>query len=110
FANCLAGNLLVGGFRASQDCGDLRRNFGSKVENDAPLDIALDCDKGGNSLPAIGAFFHGQITNLCRTLQRLREDGVRGVDERLNQIHSHERCSPASATGAPVAEGSSLKT
>jgi hypothetical protein len=35
---------------------------------------------------------------------------IGGVDERLDEIHSHERCSPARATGAPAAAGSSLKT
>src|SRR2546429_5641778 len=48
---------------------------------------------------SIRLLVHFEVHNSRRRLQRLRENRIRGVDEGLDQFHSHERCSPANATG-----------
>src|SRR5438034_692089 len=86
------------------------RHFRRQVEDHAAFNVALDGDQRGNAFAAIRVSIHFQVHDFRRPLQRLRENRIRGIDERLNQFHSHERCSPASATGAPTALGSSLST
>src|SRR5260370_36046229 len=85
---------------------DLRR----QIENDAALDFALDDNERGDAFAAIRFFIHREVDDFRRRLQRFRKNSVRSVDEGLNELHSHERLSPASAMGAPTAVGSSLST
>src|SRR5262249_35371452 len=111
FADRLANGLLaIAHFSAREFGGDSRGNFRREIEDDAALDIAFDSDQRGDSLPTVGFFLHREVSNRRWTLQGLRKDSVRGVDERLNKLHPHERCSPASTAGAPTALGSSLNT
>src|SRR5882762_6293448 len=110
-ANRLPDHLLARlNFRPRELARHLYRHFRREVENHAPLDVSLDGNERRDTLAAIRLFVHFQVHDFRRRLQRLREDRVRGIDERLNQFHSHERCSPASATGEPTALGSSLST
>src|SRR5712664_3881050 len=110
-ANRLPDHLLARlNFRPRELARHLYRHFRREVENHAPLDVSLDGNERRDTLAAIRLFVHFQVHDFRRRLQRLREDRVRGIDERLNQFHSHERCSPAIATGAPTALGSSLST
>src|SRR5712692_8459084 len=97
-------------FRPRKNGRHLHRYFRRQIENHAPFNVPLDSDKRCNALPAIRILIHREIRDFRRCLQRLRENRVRGTDERLDQFHSHERCSPANATGAPTALGSSLST
>src|SRR6267142_4347495 len=90
--------------------GDLQRYFRRQIEDDVAFDFPFDQDERGDAFAAIRFLVHREVHYFCRRLQGLGKNGVRGVDEWLNKFHSHERCSPASATGAPVAVGSSLKT
>src|ERR1700693_357138 len=90
--------------------GYLERHFRRQVKNDAPFDVALDENQCGNTFAAIRFLIHSQIDDLAGRRQRFREDCVSGVDKRLNEFHSHERCSPARAMGAFTALGSSLST
>jgi hypothetical protein len=85
-------------------------HFRGKIEDDAAFDIALNQNERGDALAAIGVLVHRQIDNLCRSLQGLRKNRIGRIDERLNEFHSHERCSPASSTDTPAALGSSPKT
>src|SRR5437899_182069 len=104
-------DLLAGfHFRARKLAGHLHRHFLREVENHAPFDVAFDRDERCHTVAAIRILIHREVHNIRGRLQRLRENRVRGADERLDQFHSHERCSPASATGAPTALGSSLST
>src|SRR6266513_3625970 len=88
----------------------LQSHFRREIENDAPFDVSLDGDERRDPLAAIRLLVHFEVHNFRRRLQRLRENRIRGVDEGLDQFHSHERCSPANATGEPTALGSSLST
>src|SRR6266446_1981854 len=88
----------------------LHRHVRRQIENHAPFNVSLDGDQRGNALAAIRFLLHFQVHDFRRRLQRLRENRIRGANKRLNQFHSHERCSPAIATGAPTALGSSLST
>src|SRR5882724_11159189 len=97
-------------FHARELAGHFDRHFRRQIQNHAPFNVSLDGDERRHTLPAIRIFLHRQVHDFRRRLQRFREDRIRGVDERLDQFHSHERCSPASATGAPTALGSSLST
>jgi len=111
FADGFARDLLAFDNRgASEMACDFESDLGRQIEDDAALYFAFDEDERGDALAAIGFFVHGEVDDLCGRLQGLRKDGVGSVDERLDEFHSHERCSPASATGAPAAVGSSLKT
>src|SRR6266404_63352 len=111
FADCFPHHLLTRlNFHSRELAGHFDRHFRRQIQNDAPFNVALDGDERRHTLPAIRIFLHRQVHDFRRRLQRLREDRIRGVDERLDQFHSHEWCSPASATGAPTALGSSLST
>src|SRR6266436_107637 len=111
FANRFFHHLLAGfNFRACKLAGHFHRHFLREVENHAAFNIALDGDERGDTFAAIGILVHREVHDIRGRLQRLRENRVRGADERLDQFHSHERCSPASATGAATALGSSLST
>src|SRR5262249_31780333 len=107
FANDL---IARGDFGSSQDTRNANSDFWREVQDDAALNVALDRDEGGDTFAAIGVLFHRKIADLSWPVQRFGENRIRSVDERLNEFHSHERCSPARATGAPAALGSSLKT
>src|SRR6266850_709658 len=111
FTNRFARHLLARfNFHSRKLARHFDRHFRRQIQNDAPFDISLDGDERRDALAPIRIFLHCQVHDFRRRLQRLREDRVRGVNERLDQFHSHERCSPASATGAPTALGSSLST
>src|SRR5437016_2366396 len=111
FANRLFHYLLARfKLRTCELARHFHRHFRRQVENHAPFNVASDRDQRRDTLAAIRVFVHFQVHDFRRPLQRLRENRVRGVDERLDQFHSHERCSPAKATGAPTALGSSLST
>src|SRR5713101_6342900 len=111
FANRFFHHLLAGfDFRACKLTGHFHRHFLREVENHAAFNIALDGDERRDTFATIGILVHREVHDIRGRLQRLRENRVRGADERLDQFHSHERCSPASATGVPAALGSSLST
>src|ERR1700722_896437 len=111
FANGFACDLFGALYRAARKmAGNLQGHLGSQVQNHAPFDVAFDENERGNAFASIGLFVHRQIDDLGGRLKRLREDRVRGIDKRLNEFHSHTRRSPANATGAPAALGSSLST
>src|SRR6266700_367155 len=111
FANPFFHHLLAGfDFRACKLAGHFHRHFLREIENHASFNIALDGDQRGDTFAAIGILIHREVHDIRGRLQRLRKNGIRGADERLDQFHSHERCSPASATGEPTALGSSLST
>src|SRR5258708_1584730 len=104
-------HLLSGfDFRACKLAGHFHRHFLREIENHASFNIALDGDQRGDTFAAIGILIHREVHDIRGRLQRLRKNRIRGADERLDQFHSHERCSPASATGEPTALGSSLST
>jgi len=65
----------------------LYRHLRREVENHAPLDDSLDGEQRRNTLAAIRLFVHFPVHIFVRRLQRLREDRIRGIDERLNQFH-----------------------
>src|SRR6266446_5430611 len=110
-ANCFAHYLLARfNFHSCELAGHFDRHFRRQIKNDAPFNVSLDGDERRDALAPIRIFVHRQVHDFRRGLQRFCEDRIRGVDERLDQFHSHERCSPARATGAPVALGSSLST
>src|SRR5436309_597823 len=52
------------------------------------------------ALPPVGLLVHGQVDDLCWRLQRFGKNRVGGVDERLDQFHSHACPSSATPTGA----------
>ncbi len=111
FADRFARDLFAfDDFGAGELACHLQSDFRSQIKNYTALDFAFDDDERGNSLAAIGFLVHGEVDDFGGRLQGLRKDGVGGVDERLDELHSHERSSPASATGAPAALGSSLST
>ena len=95
---------------AGEMAGNFVSDFGSDVEDDAAFDVALEENVRGDAFAAIGLFVHREIVDLRRRLEHFGEDGVGGIDEGLDEFHSHARRSPASATGAPTALGSSLST
>jgi hypothetical protein len=111
FANGFTYNLIArGNLRPCKLTCNSNGNFGSKIQNDPAFDVSLDSYKRSNAFTAIGILFHAEISNFCRSTQGLSENRVRCIDERLDEFHSHECCSPANATGVPAAVGSSLKT
>src|SRR5579863_9319204 len=110
-ADGLARDVLAFLDRASSEmAGDFVGDFRSDIEHNATFDVALKQNVRGDAFAAIRLFVHREIVDLCRRLEHLRENGVGGIDERLDEFHSHARRSPASATGAPAAFGSSLST
>ena len=107
FANDLVAFL---NFASREMAGHFHGDFRRKIENDAAFDIALDGDKSGDAFAAIGVLVHGKVENFGRRLNKFGKDGVGGVNKGLDEFHSHARFSPAKATGAPTALGSSLRT
>src|SRR6267143_4716943 len=111
FANGFTHHLLARfHFRARQQTGHLHGHFGRQVENHAAFNVSLDGDERGNAFAPVRVLIHRKVNDFRRRLQRFGKNRVRGVDKRLDQFHSHERCSPAMATGEPTALGSSLST
>src|SRR5260370_36242716 len=110
-AHRLPHHLLAGrNFRPRELAGHLQGHFRREIENNAPFDVSLDGDERRDPLAAIRLLVHFQVHNFRRRLQRLRENRIRGINQGLDQFHSHDRCSPANATGEPTALGSSLST
>ena len=66
----LANDLLAIRYLCTgKNCSNLQRDFRSEIENDATLDIPLDDDQRGNTLPVIGSLFHQEVANHRWTLQ-----------------------------------------
>jgi len=91
FADGLTNDLLAfREFRTGKLAGHAHGHFGREIEDDAALDVALDGDESGDTLAAISVLVHGEVGDFRGRLQRFGEHGIGGVDEGLNEFHSHE--------------------
>jgi len=72
------------------------------------FDFSLEDDAGAFAAICFLVIRDGPL--FCRRLQGLGKKRIGGVDERMNGVTFYERCSPASATGAPRAPGIVLST
>ena len=75
--------------RSRQFTGHANGSFFVQIEHNAAFDVTSQPDLRGYTFAPVGFLFHGEVTHRGGRLQHLRKNGIRGVDEGLNQLHFH---------------------
>src|SRR5579859_307356 len=79
---------------AGEATGNSDRGGCIQIEDHAALDVPNDIDHGGDALAPVSFLIHADVDDFCGGLKGLAQDGVGGIDERLNQFHAHNKGSP----------------
>src|SRR6266536_493399 len=99
--DALANELRIGfELHAGQRTGDLHGGGVVHVEDDAALDVPGDLDHGRGGAARIRLLLHRDVGDIDGAGEGLREHGIGGVDERLDQLHLHDSYSPAGTATA----------
>src|SRR6266446_2631934 len=79
----------LGQFGSGKATGDSHGCFGVEIEDNSAFDVSGERDDGGHALAPVGLLLHAEVPNRHWGLQALCQDGIRRVDERLDQLHLH---------------------
>src|SRR6185437_13995283 len=86
FADQFLGFLALG---SGHDAGHAGGGGRFYVEDDAAFNVAHNFDHGGDALAVVSAGLHGKVAEAGLAVQVLSQNGVGGIDERLDEFHFH---------------------